>query len=398
MTLGYDDSARSATTSQMGPDQLVEIARELAPRFAATAPIHDRENRFPFEHFAELHRTGYLAATVPVEYGGGGVDSLTLARAQEQLAMGDGSTALAATMHLGLLGRLSETRPWPKATFARVCRDVVERGALINAAHSEPALGSPSRGGLPSTTAVWTPGGWRIDGHKSWTSLAPALTYIHLLAAAVEPGREPRREYFLLPANTPGVEIVETWDNLGMRGTASHDVVLRDVLLPHDALVQDDPTRPIPGGGREWGLLAGQAVFLGLAGAARDLAVDYARTRRPNGMSGPIAELQTVQHRIAQIELLLLQARTLFYDIAVRWREQPEEREGMGWQLAALKHTVSNHAIQVGALALRVTGAAGLSRSTPLERIVRDLQVSIGQPPIDDAALTLIGKTALGLQ
>jgi alkylation response protein AidB-like acyl-CoA dehydrogenase len=376
--------------------EFVALAAELADRYAERAATYDRENRFPFENFRELHESGYLALTVPEEYGGRGATPLELARAQERLAQGDGSTALGATMHLGMIGRLAETHLWPEPLFAAICRDVVERGALINAAHSEPDLGSPSRGGLPSTTAVRTPRGWRINGRKSWTTLAPALTYVNLLATAIEEGREPRRANFLLRADTAGVRVVETWDNLGMRATGSHDLVLEDVEVPVDALLPDAGST-VPGDGRAWGTFASGAVFLGLATAARDCAIAYAKTRTPNGMSGPIAELQTVQHRIAEIELLLLQARTLLYDTAERWERFPAQRDALTWRLAAVKYTISNHSIRIGDYALRVTGSAGLSRAMPLERIVRDLRVSIGQPPIDDAALTIIGRAALGV-
>jgi len=167
--------------------------------------------------------------------------------------------------------------------------------------------------------------------------------------------------------------------------------------VPEAALVPDTGAS-VPGGGKDWGAFAGPAVFLGVATAARDFAVAYAKERTPNGMAHPIAELQTVQHRVAEMELLLLQARTLLYDTAERWQRFPEERDALGWRLAAVKYTVSNHAIRVGDLALRVTGSAGLSRALPLERYVRDLRVSIGQPPIDDAALTIIGKAALELE
>ena len=377
--------------------RLVALAGEMADRFAGRAATHDRANTFPFENFQELHESGYLALTVPPEYGGGGIDSLELAAAQERLARGDGSTALAAGMHLLLVGRLATVRPWPEEAFAEVCCDIVERGALINSVHSEPDLGSPSRGGLPSTTATRTGDGWRIDGRKRWASLAPALGWVYALAAVVEDGKEPRRGNFLLRADTPGVRVEETWDNHGMRATGSHDLVLEDVRLPESALVPDTGA-PVPGGGKDWGGFAGPAVFLGVATAARDFAVAYANERTPNGMAHPIAHLQTVQHRVAEMELLLLQARTLLYDTAERWQRFPEERDALGWRLAAVKYTVSNHAIRVGDLALRVTGSAGLSRALPLERHVRDLRVSIGQPPIDDAALTIIGKAALGLE
>lgn len=389
----------AAIALQSATDQrtaIVELAASLADRFAPRAAGYDRDNVFPFENFRELHESGYLALSVPTEFGGAGATSSEVAAGQERLAQGCGATALAATMHLGLIGRLADTRVWPEEIFGAICRDVVEHGALINSAHTEPELGSPSRGGLPSTTAVRTVDGWRIDGRKSWASLAPALTYVHLLATLID-GDEPRRRgNFILRMDTPGIRIVETSDSLGMRATASHDLELSAVDVPASALVPSDGST-YPGDGRDWGAFLGQAVFLGVATAARDVAVRYAQERRPNGMDGPIAELQTVQHRIAEIEILLLQARRLMYAIAEEWQSDPSGRDALSWQLAAMKYTVSNNTMRIGDLALRVTGSAGLARALPLERHFRDLRVSVGQPPIDDAALTAIGRHALGL-
>jgi alkylation response protein AidB-like acyl-CoA dehydrogenase len=298
-------------------------------------------------------------------------------------------------MHLILVGRLAEARPWPEDLFARVCRDVVAHGALINSAASEPEMGSPSRGGLPSTTAVRDGDGWRISGRKTWTSLAPALRYVVVMAAAELDGAAPRRANFLVPSDAPGLRIDETWGNLGMRATGSHDVVLEDVWVPDSARLPDDGA-PAKGDGRGWGLVTG-AVYTGIATAARDYAVAYARERRPNGMSGPIAELQTVQHRVAEMELLLLHSRSVLYGTAETWVNQPACRNAIAWQLAAAKHTTTNNAIRVTDLALRVVGSVGLSHARPLERYFRDVRAGLGHPPMDDAALTLIGKAALGL-
>lgn len=180
--------------------EFMNLADELAGRAAARAAVHDRENTFPFATFRDLHESGYLALTVPQEFGGCGANALEVALAQERLARGDGAVALAATMHLGHIGILAQTRPWPPAQFEKLCREIVTEGALINAAASEPDLGSPSRGGLPNTTATRTATGWRLNGRKSWTSLAPALRYFTVMAAAQEEGQPPRRANFLVPA------------------------------------------------------------------------------------------------------------------------------------------------------------------------------------------------------
>lgn len=375
--------------------KFMAMADELATHAAERAPRYDRENSFPFETFDDLRRSGYLALTVPEEYGGYGANALEVALAQERFARGDGSAALAATMHLGQMGMLAQARSWPPALFERICREVVTEGALINAAASEPDLGSPSRGGLPSTTATRTATGWRLDGRKSWTSLSTALRYAIVMAAIYEEGKTPRRGNFLVPMNTPGVQIVESWDNLSMRATASHDLILESVELPADAVLTSDGPQ-IPSDPRIWGIVTG-AVYTGVATAARDFAVKYARERKPSGMAGPIAELQTVQHRIAEIEILLLQSRSILYDTAEAWLAHPQQHNTLGWQVAAAKYLATNNAIKVTDLALRVVGSAGLARTSPLERYFRDVRAGLGHPPMDDAALTQIGQAALGV-
>jgi alkylation response protein AidB-like acyl-CoA dehydrogenase len=376
--------------------QFIALADQHAQRFAERAAHFDRDNAFPFENFEELHKSGYLALTVPEEYGGSGADPLEFAMAQERLAHGCGSTALAATMHLSLLGRQGEIRSWPGETYARICRDVVERGALINNVNSEPDLGSPSRGALPSTTAVRTPAGWRVNGHKRWASLSVALSYLCVLAAADDGVEPPHRATFLVPADTPGIRIEETWDNLGMRATASHDIIFENVDVPFDALLPGEISG-LPSGGLGWWTFPSAAVYLGVAGAARDFAIDYAKNRKPNGMTTTIAELPNIQRLIAEIDLLLMQARSVLYETAEEWNHDPNGRDGLAARLAAIKYLSTNYAIQVTDLALRVVGSAGLSRSNPLERYFRDVRTGLGQPPMDDAALATIGKSALGL-
>lgn len=385
--MDYPKNARQA--------RFIALAESVSGPIAERAAEVDRNGRFPFENFRELHEVGFLGVTIPERFGGLGADPLEYALAIERIARACGSTALAANMHCTLIGKLGETGIWPEELYARVSRDIVDNGALINAANSEPDLGSPSRGALPSTSAERTPTGWLINGRKRWASLAPALSYVLVLASVVA-GDERRRGNFLVPAHTPGVTIEETWDNLGMRGTASDDVILSDVAVPLDALVQIDGSA-VPGDGNGWSAFGGAAVFLGLAQAARDEAVRFAQTRRPNGMAGPIAELQTIQHRIAAIELDLLQARTLLYATAEWWIARPEERAEWAWRLAAAKNTATNAALRVTDEALRVAGSAGLAASSPLQRYFRDARTSIGQPPIEDVALTIIGKAALGL-
>ena len=373
---------------------IIQLADDLAEVAAEWADVHDRAGSFPHETFAELHQRGYLALTVPQEYGGGGASALEVMLGQEHLARGSGSVALGATMHLGIVGGLAAARHWPLELLDRVFSDVVERGALINSAASEPDLGSPSRGGMFQTTATRDGQGWRINGRKTWTTMSPGLTYAIVLLTIEENG-DTSRGQFLVPMDSEGVIREENWDNLSMRSSGSNDVVFANVFVPDEYHLPQQ--RALPGAqGSDWSLL-GSAVYLGIAQAARDFAVEFAKTRVPSGLGTPIADLQTVQHRIAQIEILLAQARSLLYMTAETWAGQPDQRDSMGWQMAAAKYTVTNHAIAVTDQALRVVGSVGLQRSLPLERYFRDVRAGLGNPPMDDVALTLIGKSALGL-
>ena len=376
-------------------ERFVALADELAGPIARRAAEIDQTGVFPFESFGELQRAGYLTLTIPEEFGGLGADVLEYALAQERIAHACGSTGLASSMHLSLLGRVGETRLWPEQTYRAIAERVINEGALINAANSEPDLGSPSRGALPSTTATRTPHGWRIDGRKRWASLSPALTWVFSLVTLVDDD-PPRRGNLLIPMASPGVRVIETWNNLGMRGTASHDIVFDGVEVSYDALLPAEGSGA-PGDGQAWWSIPGGAVYLGIGLAARDAAIDYARNRTPNGMSGSIAELQTIQHKIAEIELLLLQARTLLYATAEDWLERPEERADMGWRLAAAKTTVTRHVLRATELALSVTGSAGMAADSSMQRFFRDARTATGHPPMEDATLTLVGKTALGL-
>ncbi len=92
-----------------------------------------------------------------------------------------------------------------------------------------------------------------------------------------------------------------------------------------------------------------------------------------------------------------MQARMVLCDTAEEWLAFPDERAVMLWRLAAVRYLVSNHAITVSDIALQITGSAGLARSSPVQRFFRDVRTATGHPPMDDAALTQIGKAALGL-
>ncbi|NHN32457.1 acyl-CoA dehydrogenase family protein [Paenibacillus agricola] len=374
---------------------IAKLADQLAVKLAERAPKHDEEGSFPFENFADLHQAGYLKLTVPKQYGGDEISLYELVLAQERLARGDGSTALAVGWHIGSMLHIRNTKPWPEALYAGFCKEVVNDGAMINHFASERATGSPSRGGRPGTTAVKTEGGWLISGCKTYSTLSPILKHF-TLSAAIE-GTDEVGDFFVRRVTATGIRIEETWDTIGMRGTGSHDIILHNAFVPDEAMISRSGSgansqRIDDGNG--W-LLHIPACYIGIAYAARDFALDFARNYRPNSLPGPISELPHIRQQIGQIEADLITARTLLYTVADRWDQQPAGRIALKPELGLAKYIATNHALRIVDQAMRIVGGTSLSRKLPLERMYRDVRAGLHNPPMDDVVLRNLATRAL---
>jgi alkylation response protein AidB-like acyl-CoA dehydrogenase len=370
----------------------VQRARAAADVAAQQAARHDRDGTFPTEGLSELARNGYLAAVVPKVYGGETASVTQMVLGSMELAHGDASLALVVAMHTALLGRVRDAEAWPTSLFERVGSEIVQTGGLINSLASEPEMGSPSRGGLPATNARPTDGGFVLNGRKTFSSGSTVLRWGLVSAAVQTEGGEPYLGNFLVPLATAGVRIEETWDALGMRATSSHTVVFEDVVVPLDAEIPRAATSALPHE-RAWSLCV-SAVYLGVAEAARNEAVKFARERRPTALAGKaIATLPNIRERAGRIDLLLYQARGLLVSLARAWDSAPSAQFEAG--LAAAKVTATNNAIAAVELAMRLVGGSSLDRSAPLERHYRDVRGGLHHPPQDDAALALFARQAL---
>ncbi|HEY7294311.1 MAG TPA: acyl-CoA dehydrogenase family protein [Dehalococcoidia bacterium] len=378
--------------------ELLALAGELAERIAPRAAEADRAGVVPRESYRELVDARYHTLTVPEEFGGLGASMLEFVLCQNALARGDEAVALGINMHLMSVANASQPGHWPRALYDRVMREVVEEGALINSAAAEPEMGSPAGGGRPRTTATKVDGGWRINGRKTFTSLSPILRFFIVLATIGDTPDGIEVGQFLVREDA-GVRIEPTWDVLGMRATESHDIVLEDAFVPDADLISrrllGAPSPAAPGG--SYFALGVGAVYLAIGERARDFAVAFARERAPTGLGRPIGTLQSIQHRVAQMEILLMTARELLFGAADDWSEYPEQRPALGPKIAAAKYTATNNAIAVVDLAMRICGGIALFRDEPLERYYRNVRAGLSHPPIDDRAFDQIARAALGL-
>jgi alkylation response protein AidB-like acyl-CoA dehydrogenase len=377
--------------------QILQTAADLAQLFAARAAQHDAAGTFPHENYADLRAAGYHKLTVPLEYGGWGAGLYDAVRAQETLAMGDGSTALAIGMHIQTVGGIGGGRGWPPALARRLFTEITERGALVNSCATEPELGSPSHGGLPATTAVQDGAEWVINGVKTFASLSPELDYF-IIPARVETPEGPTIARFLVHKQ-PALTVRPAWDSMGMRGTGSHDLILTDVRVSNDALIVMAPVGgpdPAKAMHNAWFVLTFSAVYVGIGQAAIRAAAQFAHQRVPTGLGKPIATLESVQRRLGEGELALQAARAALYRAAEQWDAHPDQRAALNEALIVAKVTATNAAKQAVDHAMRAVGGSSMTHDLPLERYYRDVQAGLFHPPSDDKAFLELGRATLG--
>jgi alkylation response protein AidB-like acyl-CoA dehydrogenase len=394
MVSAQGNSIRKEPSTDVVPT-LLERAERLAPDFAARAARHDRAASFPFENFDLLSQAGLLALTVPAALGGAGAGALDAARIIGIFGKADPSTALVLSMHYIQHLVMARSTRWPGRLARRLARETVEGVALINALRVEPDLGSPSRGGLPSTIARKTETGWRLSGRKIYSTGAPILKWYAVWAKTDEP--DVRVGLFLVPAGLPGTRIVETWDHLGLRASGSHDVVFDDVVFPLDHEI--DVRKP-----DEWRVpdftqatvhaIFVAAIYDGVARAARDWLVEFLKNRVPSNLGASLATLPRVQEIVGGIEARLVVNARLIEGFASDFDD--------GVLLSAsdsniIKLTVTNNAIAIVEDALSLTSNHGLTRANPLERHYRDVLCGRVHTPQDDATRVSAGRIALGI-
>ncbi len=387
---GIADRNSGIINDMITPDAPIQLAQHLASRFAERAPEANRLGQLSAEDISDLQHSGYLGLTVEQQYGGSGISLYDTIAAHLELAQGSPSTALVAAMQLQIFGHEREMRTWHPEQYAHLSRAAVG-GALFNAAASEPALGSPSRGQLYQTTATPTRDGFRINGHKNWVTGGEFLT--HLLVRADLNGEAAT---FLVEKGTLGVRWEYTWCNaLSLRASDSHDGYFENVLVPAENLiaVHTGESR-VP---NIWFPMVLCAVYLGAATAARNTLIRYAHERVPTALGRPIATLPKIQRQIGEIDLALQAARALLFEVAAEWTGDNDKRAAYFPRVAAAKTLVTETANSVTDKALRVAGGISLTDALPLEQYFRDVRAGFMQPPSGDAALEIIGRAALDL-
>ncbi len=210
--------------------ELVERAAAVGAAIAAEAGRHDADGTFVEEGLRCLRDAGLLALAVPSELGGMGATPRQVTLVQRELARHCGSTALATSMHQHVVcfnaWRYRRDMPGAEATLRRVAD---ERIVLVSTGGADFTR--------PRGEATKVDGGYRVSGRKVFASQSTHGTVLSTMFAFDDPEQGRRVLNMAVPVAADGVSVLDNWDTLGMRGTASNDIVLEDVFVPDERVV-----------------------------------------------------------------------------------------------------------------------------------------------------------------
>ncbi|MEZ4278906.1 MAG: acyl-CoA dehydrogenase family protein [Myxococcota bacterium] len=380
----------AATTTPTPVDRARDFAAELRER----APAIEDARRLPRDLSDRFAQAGFYRMCVPSALGGLECPPATTMETIETLARADGASAwcvfIGATSG-SVLSLLSEAAG--REIFAR-------ETTLLSGVFA------------PRGAATAVDGGFRISGRWPWGSgtqnadwILAGCRVVREGAPAAADAHAPETRLMIVPASS--VEFLDTWHVSGLSGTGSTDFEIRDVFVPASRAVAFGVDRALPRplyAFPQFGLLALGigAVALGLARAAIDELVALAATKTPDGSGRPLAARPAAQSEVALAEATLRSARAFYREaIATAW--EAAMRDGAidvthrrDLRLATTHATQASAAV-VGRM-YTLAGGSAVYRSSPLQRIFRDVHVATQHMMVSPSTLELTGRLLLGLE
>ena len=346
--------------------ELQEMVREFVDKeITPFAGEMDRNNEAMPGLMEKAADMGLLNLIVPEEYGGPGLDSVTVAMIYEEL--GKGCAGIATSMAANSLASYPILLSGSEEQKVEHC-NLLNEGGLAAFALTEPNAGSDA-GGV-ATTAVKDGENYILNGTKAFITNAGIADTFLVFANTRKSGGIRGLTAFIVPKGTPGFKVGKKEDKMGIRPSNTCELILQDVVIPvknrvgregegfRIAMTTLDSARPFVG-----------AVSVGLAQAALDVAVKYAKERKQFGQ--PIASFQMIQAMVADMAIKVETARLMVQKVC--WMRD----QGMNFtkEAAMAKCYAADVAMQVTTDAVQIMGGYGYSREYPVEKMMRDAKI-----------------------
>jgi hypothetical protein len=356
--------------SLMFDDERVMI-RDMARKFAEAqllphSEAWDRDSHFPVDVIRSTAELGFAGIYVGEEFGGSGLTRTDAALIFEQLSYGDVSTAAFISIHnmaswmIDTFGSKEQRAAWlPRLTSMEL---------IASYCLTEPGAGSDAAS--LKTKAVRDGDDYVITGTKQFISGAGTSDVYVLMARTSEDGAK-GVSAFIIEKGTPGLSFGANERKMGWKSQPTAQVILDEVRVPAaNRIGEEGHGFRFAMAGLDGGRLNIAACALGGAQLALDKAVAYAKERKQFGKA--IAEFQSAQFKLADMETELQAARVMLYEAAGRL--DVKTPDATRW-CAMAKRFVTDTAFKVANDALQIHGGYGYLADYHVERIVRDLRV-----------------------
>ena len=356
-------------------------------RIAPQAAQWDKAHHFPKAELQGLAELGCYGVAVPDDYGGAGLDYLSLALILEEIAAGDGGTSTVVSVNncpvcsiLLAWGNEQQKQQWlvPLAS-----------GRMLGAfCLTEPHVGSQADG--LKTTAVREGDDYVINGVKQFITSGQNGDVAIVMAVTDKAAGKRGISAFLVPTNAPGYTVARLEDKMGQHSSDTAQILFENCRVPAaNRLGEEGQGLKIALSGLEGGRIGIASQSVGMARAAFEAALAYSKDRVAFGQ--PIFQHQAVQFRLADMATQIEAARQLIWHAAsLKDAGQPCLKEA-----AMAKLFASEMAERVCSAAIQTLGGYGYVSDFPLERIYRDVRVTQIYEGTSDVQKILIGR-ALG--
>ncbi|KKD06810.1 SfnB family sulfur acquisition oxidoreductase [Streptomyces sp. WM6386] len=351
--------------------EALAVAAALAEEFRAGATARDAERRLPRAELDRLSASGLLAVTVPAEHGGADVGPQTLAETFRLLASADASLAQIPQSHFAYVNviRRQGTEEQRKFFFAELLS-----GRRLGNAQSE--AGTRHVQDIRTRLAPRPDGSYVLDGVKHYSTGALFADWIPVLARA----EEDKLHVAYVPRDAPGLTVIDDWDGLGQRTTASGTVRLEGVEVPADRVLPHHLTFDGPQLHGTLAQLLHAAIDAGIAGGALAEAAEFVRTKsRPWFESGldTAAEDPLLIQRFGELALQVRATEALLREAAraveaAQADLSDDSAAEASIAVAAAKVRAAEAAVEVASALFEVSGTRSALNSLNLHRHWRD--------------------------
>jgi alkylation response protein AidB-like acyl-CoA dehydrogenase len=376
-------------------EMIRQTAREFAQKeIAPIAAEFDETGEFPYKTIMKMGQMGFMGIEVPEEYGGAGMDTLAYVLALEEISKVDAShgTIMSVNNSLFCYGILKFGTEAQKKKYLTA----VASGQAIGAySLTEPMSGSDA--GTMRSRAVRDGDHYIINGRKSWVTSAPVANYF-VLFTMTDPAKKHRGiTAFVIDANLPGFVRGKKEPKLGIRASATSEIVFEDYRCPiENRLGEEGDGFKIAMSVLDAGRIGIATQALGIAEAAYEASVSYAREREAFGQK--IGEFQGISFKIADMKTRIEATRLLTLNAAVMKERAKKTGERFTSEAAIAKLFASETAMFVTHAAVQIHGGMGYSKELPIERYFRDAKITEIYEGTSEIQRLVISRMELGLR